>query len=167
MTNQEIEKLQEGLRSAHQAVLESLRGVSEAEAREVPEPGEWTVAQLMAHIAEIQSFWMGKAVLITQVEDPNITRSDVENDLRRAAVADHSQDSLTELNQALADANAAAIAATGSIDSKDLTRPGHRGEGNPMNVAGVISYLIGHVEEHARQITLSRSIIQAKNQAAG
>ena len=85
------ERLQEGLRDALATVVASVRGVSEEEARQIPEPDEWTVAQLLAHIAEIQGFWMEKAVLITKENDPQITRTAVENDLRIAAVEDHSQ----------------------------------------------------------------------------
>ena len=81
--------LREGLRSAHRIVMDAVDGIAEPEIRKVPVPDEWTVAQLMAHIAEIQYFWMEKAVLITQEDDPNITRSDVENDRRAAAVKDH------------------------------------------------------------------------------
>ena len=98
-TNQEqIPALQQLLRSTHQDVMEAIDGIAELEIRQVPVPDEWTVAQLMAHIAEIQYFWMEKAVLITQEDDPNIiTRRDVENDRRAAAVEDHARDSLDEL----------------------------------------------------------------------
>ena len=89
--------MQQLLRSAHQDVMEAIDGIAELEIRQVPVPDERTVAQLMAHIAEIQYFWMEKAVLITQEDDPNITRSDVENDRHAAAVEDHAGDSLAEL----------------------------------------------------------------------
>ena len=75
----EIENLQQGLRSAHTAVTASAQGVTDEDAHQIPEPDEWTVAQLLAHIAEIQGFWMGKAVLITKEDDPQITRTAVEN----------------------------------------------------------------------------------------
>jgi len=78
------------------------------------------VAQLLAHIAEIQYFWMGKALLITQEEDPNITRSDVENDRRSAGVVDHAGDSLDELVQGVVAANESPVAVTGGIATDDL-----------------------------------------------
>ena len=54
-TNQkQIPVLQQKLRSAHQAVMDAIHGIGEPEIRQVPAPGEWTVAQLLAHIAEIQ-----------------------------------------------------------------------------------------------------------------
>ena len=159
-TNQDqIPVLQQKLRSAHQAVMDAIDGIAEAEIRQVPAPGEWTVAQLLAHIAEIQYFWMEKAVLITQEDDPNITRSDVENDRRAAAVEDHAGDSLDALVRGLAAANESAIAAAGEVASEDLAILGHRGENNPITVAGVIQYLAQHVEEHASQVSESRRLI--------
>lgn len=160
-TNQEqIQALQQLLRSAHQDVMEAIDGIAELEIRQVPVLDEWTVAQLMAHIAEIQYFWMEKAVLITQEDDPNIiTRRDVENDRRAAAVEDHARDSLDELIRGLAAANESAFGATGRIATGDLGILGHRGENNPIAVEGVIRYLASHVEEHADQITESRRLI--------
>ncbi len=155
----QIPALQQLLRGAHQSVMDAVDGVTEAEIRRVPAPDEWTVAQLMAHIAEIEYFWMEKAVLITQEHDPNITRSDVENDRRAAAVEDHAGDSLIDLIKSLAAANDSAVAATGKIDPKDLGILGHRGENNPITVAGVVTFLATHVEDHANQVGESRRLI--------
>jgi len=151
--------LQQVLRGAHQVVMDSIDGITEEEIRQVPAPGEWTVAQLMAHIAEIEYFWMEKAVVITRESDPNITRTDVENDRRSAAVTDHAGDPLDSLIRDLAAANDSAVATTGEIAPADLSVLGHRGEDNPITVEGVIQYLAGHMEEHARQITESRRLI--------
>ncbi len=161
MSAGETERLQESLRAALATVVASVQGVSEEEAHQIPEPEEWTVAQLLAHIAEIQGFWMEKAVLITKENDPQITRTAVENDLRIAAVEDNSQGSVADLLARVSAANEKAIATTASIDPKDLDRPGHREE-NPMTVAGVIEYIAGHVRLHAEQITESRRIIRGK-----
>ena len=162
-TNQEqIQALQQLLRSAHQDVMEAIDGIAELEIRQVPVPDEWTVAQLMAHIAEIQYFWMEKAVLITKESDPNITRSDVENDRRAAAVVDRAGDSLEEHIWSLAAANESAVVTTGEISPGDLTTLGHRGENNPITVAGVVRFLATHMEEHAHQIIESRRLINRR-----
>ncbi len=159
MNQAQIPELQQVLRSAHQVVVDAIDGLAEQEARQVPAPGEWTVAELLAHIAEIQYFWMGKAVLITKEDDPNITRSDVENDRRAAAVTDHAIDPLDDLVRDLGAANKSAIATTGEIAPENLATLGHRGEDNPITVEGVIRFLASHMEEHARQITTSRRLI--------
>jgi len=102
---------------------------------------------------------MEKAVLITKEDDPNITRSDVENDRRTAAVVDHAGDSLDELVKSLAVANESAVKATGEIAASDLAKQGYRCENNPMTVEGVITFLAQHMEVHARRITESRQQI--------
>jgi len=159
MSNQEILQLQEGLRSAKDEVLSAIDGTTEAEARQVPAPGEWTVAQLLAHIAEIQVFWVGTAVRITQENNLQISRTDVENDLRLAAVTDRSQDSLDDLKRSVVSACEQAVATVGNIDPKDLSRPGHR-ESNPMTAGDVIQYIAGHVRDHADQISEARRLIR-------
>ena len=159
MNQEQIPTLQQQLRTAHQVVVDSIEGIGDEEARKIPDEGEWTVTQLLAHIAEIQYFWMAKAVSIIKEDDPNITRSDVENDRRVAAVADHAGDPLDDLIRDVAAANESAIAATGEIAPEDLATPGRRGEDNTITVEGVIQFLATHMETHALQITTSRQLI--------
>ena len=54
MTNSsEIQELQSDLPSGRDSVLSAVEGVSEPEANQIPEPGEWTVVQSLAHITEL------------------------------------------------------------------------------------------------------------------
>jgi len=96
-TNQDhIPILKQMLRSARQVVMDSIYGITEPKIRQVPARDEWVVVQLMSHTTEIEYFGMEEAVLITKESDPDITRSDVENDRRVAAVVDRAGDSLEE-----------------------------------------------------------------------
>ena len=79
----------------------------------MPAPNELTVAQLMSRIVEIEYFWIEKAVLITKETDPNITRSDVENDGCAATVADRAGDSLEEHIWSLSADKESTVATTG------------------------------------------------------
>ena len=159
MSSSEIQELQQDLRSGRDAILAAVEGVSEVEAHQIPEPGEWTVVQLVAHVTELQPFWVSQAVLITQVDDPQITRTAVENDERLAAVTDHSQDGLASLIQQMNAANDQAVDVVGTIDPSRLDRPGHR-EDNPMTAADVIKYAARHVRLHAEQIIESLRLIR-------
>ena len=159
MSSSEIQDLQKDLRSGRDAVLAAVKGVSEAEAHQIPEPGEWTVGQLVAHITELQPFWISKAVLITQEDDPQITRTAVENDERLAAVTDRSQDDLAGLVRQMNAANDQVVDVVGAIDPAKLNRPGHR-EDNPMTAADVVRYVARHVRLHADQIIESLRLIR-------
>ena len=129
------------------------------EAYQIPEPGEWTVVQLLPHITELQSVWISKAVLITQVDDPQITRTDVENDVRLAAVTDRSQDGLASLIQQMNSANNQVVDVVAAMDTATLGRPGHR-EDNPMTVSDVIRYTADYVRIHADQIIETLRLIR-------
>ncbi len=160
MTNSsEIQELQADLCSGRDSVLSAVEGVSEAEAHQIPEPGEWTVVQSLAHITELQSFWVTKAVLITQVDDPQITRTAVENDVRLAAVTDRSQDGLASLIRQMNFANNQVVDVVAAIDPPALDRPGHR-EDDRMTSAEVIRYTARHVRTHADQIIESLRLIR-------
>jgi uncharacterized damage-inducible protein DinB len=162
MSGNEIQELQEGLRSAREAVLSAIEGISEAEAQEVPEPGEWTVAQLMGHITEVQSFWVSKAILITREDDPSVARSAAEGELRTASVTGMEQHSVADLRQRMIAANDAAVATVGGIDPRDLNRAGHRGEGKSVIVGQLIQSVASHLREHAGQITETRRIVRER-----
>ena len=158
MIDSEIQRLQDELRSAREAVLAAIQGVSEDDAHKIPAVDEWSVAQLLAHITEIQGFWVGKAVLITKEDDTQIPRTAVENDIRSAAVANHAQDNLADLTHAMVEACDDAVATIGNIDPKNLDRPGYR-EANPITAGGVIESVAQHVRDHAIQITEARESI--------
>ena len=51
-----IQSIQEGLKAANKQVIHSVQALSEEDAHRIPVLGEWTVAQLLARIAEIQQF---------------------------------------------------------------------------------------------------------------
>ena len=162
MISGEIKELQDDLRAAKDAVLATLEGVSEAEAHEAPAPNEWTVCQLLAHIAELQVFWIDRAVLITKEDDPQIARNAVESDLRVAAVTQHAADNMADLVQEMIAANDQVVRLVGGIDPSTLDRPGHREE-NPITAGGVIRYVAGHVRTHAEQIIESLRLIRQRS----
>ena len=161
MIEQQSSHLKSMLEEALSRTLESVKGISEEDAHEAPMEGEWSVCELLAHISEIQDFWSDKAILITSSDDPNITRTEVENDIRSAAVQDHSGDSIPDLLHMVRDANENAIEKLLRISFSDLDRPGHRGEDNPITTRGVFEYLSGHIAEHARQILETRKVIES------
>ena len=161
MIDQQLSDLKSMLEEALSRTLESVKGIFEEDAHEAPAEGEWSVCELLAHISEIQDFWSDKAIVITSSDDPNITRTEVENDIRSAAVQDHSGDSIPDLLHMVRDANQNAIEKLLRISFSDLDRPGHRGEDNPITTRGVFEYLSGHIAEHARQILETRKVIES------
>ena len=161
MIDQQLSDLKSMLEEALSRTLESVKGISEEDAHEAPAEGEWSVCELLAHISERQDFWSDKAIVITSSDDPNITRTEVENDIRSAAVQDHSGNSIQDLLHMVRGSNQNAIEKLLRISVSDLDRSGHRGEDNPITTRGVFEYLSGHIAEHARQILETRKVIES------
>ena len=159
MSQDQTANLKSLLEEALGAVERSIQGLDHQHARMIPSRGEWSVCQLLAHIAEIQGFWSGKAVVITETDNPNITRTEVENDIRSASVDDQSGESLNQLIVRVKQENESAIKVLTSINAQYLDRIGHRGEDNPITAGGVFEYLARHVQEHADQIIRTRQIV--------
>ena len=159
MKNTGVEDIVEELKESQTQLLNTVGQISEETAHLVPSPDEWTVAQLLAHIAEIQEFWTAKAVLMTKEDRPEITRNSVENDIREQTVINKAGSRISELLEQCQNIHEATIRTLGSISPSDLQRPGFRGENNPVTVIEVLHSLVRHINEHIEQIERTKRLI--------
>ena len=154
-----IESIQKGLKESHKQVIHSVKKISEEQTHLIPAPNEWIVAQLLAHIAEIQQFWTSKAILMINEDCPKITRNAVENDIREQTVINKAYESVTELLAQCQRIHEETVASLQTIGPSDLQRSGFRGEDHPVKVIEVPQSLIMHINEHIQQIGTSMRLI--------
>ena len=159
MKNTGVEDIVEKLKESQTQLLNTVGQLSEENAHLVPAPDGWTVAQLLAHIAEIQEFWTAKAILMTKEDRPEITRNSVENDLREQTVINKAGSRISELLEQCQNIHEATIRTLGSISPSDLQRPGFRGDNNPVTVIEVLHSLVRHINEHIEQIERTKRLI--------
>ena len=159
MKNTGVEDIVEKLKESQTQLLNTVGQLSEENAHLVPAPDEWTVAQLLAHIAEIQEFWTAKAILMTKEDRPEITRNSVENDIREQTVINKAGSRIPELLEQCQNIHETTIRTLRSISPSDLQRPGFRGENNPVTVIEVLHSLAGHINEHIDQIERTKRLI--------
>ena len=159
MKNTGVEDIVEELKESQSQLLKTVGQLSEENAHLVPAPNEWTVAQLLAHIAEIQEFWTAKAVLMTKEDRPEITRNSVENDIREQTVLNKANSSIPELLNQCQNIHEATIETLSRISPRDLQRSGFRGENNPVTVIEVLQSLVRHINEHIEQIERTKRLI--------
>ena len=152
MKNTGVEDIVEELKESQTQLLKSVGQLSEEKAHLVPAPDEWTVAQLLAHIAEIQEFWTAKAILMTKEDRPEITRNSVENDIREQTVINKAESQVSELLNQCQIVHEATIKTLRTISPNHLQRQGFRGDNNPVTVIEVVRSLAGHINEHIEQI---------------
>ena len=159
MKNTGVENIVENLKQSQTQLLNTVGQLSEEPAHLAPAPDEWTVAQLLAHIAEIQEFWTSKAILMTKEDRPEITRNSVENDIREQTVINKAGSTIVELLEQCQNIHEATISTIRTISPSDLQRPGFRGENNPVTVIEVLRSLVGHINEHIQQIERTKRLI--------
>lgn len=161
MTVPEVAALAARVKQAQDTLTASLEGITEGELYSAPKEGEWSVAEILAHICEMQPFWMGKVGLMLRESNPDVARTDEERELRIRAVQEHRSDPLPTILERLKEASEHALQAVSRLSAEDLERPGHRPDGTSTTVRGLIERnIIAHLEEHARQIEETRRLLR-------
>ena len=148
-----IEELAVRLDRTMRVLVGELHGISDAELYTPPAEGEWSVAQVCAHVVEMEVLWMRKAANLA--EQPDVARTEEEVERRLAEIAAHARDPLDTIVQRLRDANGQALSILREMRPADLDQPGTlRG---PVTGRQVIErVVIEHIEEHATQIAEAR-----------
>lgn len=151
-----IEILAQDLRAAQQDVVDSLAGASDAELHSPPAPGEWTAAEVVAHVIEMQPMWMEK--IANAAHESDLARSHSEIERRTESVDAHSGDDIDTIMRRLAESNDETSRILQGMSPADLDVPVTYGHGASSGLAreAMRSLVIGHLSDHARQIAETR-----------
>lgn len=153
----QTEELGQLLQEAQTELTTALEGITEEELRTPPKEGEWSVAQVLGHVAEMQPFWVRKALLMATLENPNIARSPEEAQQRLRAVAETERMPWPELQRRVEEAGSQAVTLVRRLREKDLRRLGTRGDGSVITIQQLVERTVAeHVQEHARQVRATR-----------
>lgn len=151
-----LQELQKGLQ-------QEVSLLSIQELYDPPKEGEWSSAQILGHIGELETFWMGKAVQLAKRDGIKVDRTEAEAAVRLKAVEEKRSASKSELIKYLEDSHQQTLASLGEIAIQDLTKRGEL-RGKPVIVEELINgYVIGHMESHLTQIKENRRVLQARS----
>jgi len=119
-----------------------------------PAPGEWSAAEVLAHIAEMEPFWMRKCLAMRERPDVVIQRvTPEERSARLSALERWGRAPLSDLRALLEEAHRSARAMLASLSEEDLNRTAHRPPDRTMTLEEVVrEIIIAHLEEHTRQV---------------
>ena len=153
----EIDGLVNAVRKAQAKLSVALEGITEEQLRKPPADGEWSVAQVLGHVIEMQPLWMEKAKLIASQDNPDVRRTPQEHEQRLQAVAKAELTPWSELQRRLDEAGTRALGMLRQMFPHDLDCVGHRSAGQTTTVRQMVeSNLVGHIVEHARQVEEAR-----------
>lgn len=152
--NDQLSDLATRLETAQKRLMDSLEAATDRELYTTPAEGEWTVAQVCAHVAELQPLWMGKIAAMDR--ESKVARTEADVEARGAALRDHASDTLATIVERLDDANSRALERLREVTVSDLER---RSSSDKTATELIESHVIDHVEAHARQIAETRGVV--------
>ena len=147
MGNGEVERLAKMLSSAQRHLTEELERLTDEEVGISPGENEWTAAKICAHVIESHLMRLHKVANI--VEQPDVSRTPLEMERRLSTVAKHADDTLGIILYRLRNACDEAIGILHGLGTEHLAAKDNTGvSGREIVEMGIV----GHVEEHARQL---------------
>ena len=153
-----IDDFAQRLEDAQARLRKSLERIPEFELHAQPSDGGWSVAQVCAHVVEMQLFWLRKAQEV--IEHPDVGRTEKDRERRLSEVSDHAADDINEVTSRPNDANKDALRILRELPTGHLELEGVR-DGKPTTVRHLIeSSVINHVRVHAEQIEETRRAVR-------
>ncbi len=143
----------EAYTDGHQAVVDALAGMTEAQLDARPGPGEWTPREIVHHLADSEMTSALRLRRLLAEENPAIAGYDEEEFARRLSYDER------PIGPSL-DALRAARATTASILDRmtedEWAREGTHSESGRYTVKGWLEIYVAHARDHAAQIWRAR-----------
>ena len=152
MPSKAIPRISERLRQAQEAFEKQLAGISLSQFHQAPKEGEWSPAEIVAHICESPPFHAAKVLKMTLEDTPFVGRTEEDRQTRLHTIADHSQDSLEVALERLKRANVVVLKAAGGLSDEHLESKGRHPQRGVVTVEQMLEGIISHIEEHTRQL---------------
>ena len=150
-----VEEMAARLEAAQGGFMDSLDGITEAELHTPPSEGEWTVAEICAHVIEMQPLWAGKAAGIGAASGVGRTLEEAER--RTVEIEEHAGDEAATVRERLAAAGAEALGILRGMGDSGLDASDATGE---FTGRGVFEgYIVAHMEEHSTEIRRVRAVL--------
>jgi hypothetical protein len=127
-----------------------------------PEPNEWPVMSILAHVVELMPYWAKQALEVSRrpADSQPFGRTHDDPD-RIGAVQQHGRDSLDSMLPRVRVACAEAVDLLRQIPSDRWSRTARHANRGDMTVEQIVDqFLVSHVEEHLSQARAAISALQ-------
>ncbi|MBI4506590.1 MAG: DinB family protein [Chloroflexi bacterium] len=144
--------LAERIAAARQALLDACQAVPAERFTAGPGGGEWSAAQIMAHITEAEDMNMAMVERMMRVDNPQVGRIEHYAARRLGAVAEHGSDGRQVAVSRLREQGQRFDAQVRALGDAGVDRPGQHLRMGDTTVEKVLTALASHMEDHAKQI---------------
>jgi uncharacterized damage-inducible protein DinB len=141
--------------SARQRFLESVNGISNDDARLRPGPDEWSVIEVLAHMIDVDDFYLEQALLLRDA--PGSLFSYFDDDAWKRIHPSPGEFELSDVLKRLVASHARVLEAAGALSEEELARPGKHPRAIPYTVKDVLLRFPAHDNNHRRQIAEIRA----------
>ena len=153
----------EEIRRSRKGLTEGLAGLSDEEASRAPEPGEWSVKQLLAHINQAERFYVyraGRAMGKVTEQERERNREQVQRDTAEVAGSANSRP-LDQLRHELDTQREETVRNLEALTEPDLATGLQTLEGDETTVLQHLQSIHTHERLHTEQIAKTRSLLAA------
>lgn len=152
--------LRNRLQEVQRELLKELRLVPPQVFYSSPVPGEWSLGQILAHIVEIESFWIDKIRAALKAGIEEIDRTEEEEAARLSFVQEHGHDPVNRLMEQLGEATRHLNETLSLIHQEELSRPLRRIRWGDSTAAELIErVIIRHIDGHVQQIKAACQVL--------
>jgi uncharacterized damage-inducible protein DinB len=144
-----VEQVEDALRAARQRLLESVRDLPADLVRRRPNDAEWSILEVLAHLVDVDYFYLGEALAMKDREDYLFRYFDDEDWKRHPAVP---EESIEDILKRLQESQQAVFQGLRAMTPHDLARPGRHPRGISYTVVQVFLRLPPHDAAHEDQI---------------
>jgi uncharacterized damage-inducible protein DinB len=130
-----------------------------------PDGEEWSLTQILAHIAEMVPYWAQQAQTVASRTEDNLPFGRTHDDPDRiGAVEQHANDRLEDVLPRIREGMADAVTLLGAIPAEGWKRTAHHARRGEMSVAMIVDqFLVEHAEEHAAQAEATLTALGARS----
>lgn len=137
------------LRAAPERIARAVSGWGEADLRAAPLPGEWSAAEILAHLRVVDDIWGPRWYAILVRDDPPLPAFD---DRRWGEVAGYAQADFELSLQVFSLRRAELVNTLKRLSPADWRRAGLHEEAGPIVLYEALVRRVQHEEEHCQQL---------------
>ncbi|AOH54387.1 hypothetical protein ABE28_008475 [Peribacillus muralis] len=147
MTFQNIEKSIESIQLSIDHILETTKNLPEETVRCNPTEDEWSILQILSHLAEAIPYWLGEVKTVVSMPGSKWGRG-LQDPARLAAVTDTERLSVDEVKKQVEELKGKVESVLGKLDQETLSKESpHRNFAKFGNKP--VSYIVDHfIDEH-------------------
>lgn len=142
--------LAERIRDARGRLIEQIDGLTDQALRARPDPEEWSIVEVLAHLPNVDRHWLAQALAIR--DNPEHLFVHFDDDRWKREHPDVRGEPLNVVLQAMHAAHDTVLTTLSQMSDTDLQRTARHPRGIPYTVRDVFLRYPAHDESHAQQI---------------